>query len=159
MYCNKKEKSYADEHNGQYPPNLLVLLQEKLLTPQTLQSPFGQRSEFFDHYSEAASKASPTDLLKSVETASDYLYHGADLHNVPPELAKDLIVASSNNTVLRMKLAIAFADGTARFIDVDDVQPVMKSSNAARERLGLGPLRPPAIIQQALDEKSGKKVE
>jgi hypothetical protein len=146
-------QSYAAGHDGTYPGDLLVLLEEKRIAPQSLESPYGRRSEIFERFSETAGKLSREDLRKSVETASDYIYLGADLHNVPPELAGDVIVATSNTTVLRTRLALAFAGGEARFIDVDEAPEVMRRCNEARRKMGLGILRPPPIIQEALDDK------
>jgi hypothetical protein len=159
-------RKYADGHEGVYPADLLVMLDEKLLSPADLQSPFVFKKGLHDVLSNLDSlrkTMSRADLLKAVETDSDYLYLGGDL-KIPPgpptgatapataALPGDIIVASSNTTVMRINLALSFADGSSRFITIDDIPQVMESCNAGRARLGLGTLRPPPIIEHAIDE-------
>jgi hypothetical protein len=153
---------YAGAHEGIYPSDLLVLLEEGRLEPQTLQSPYGAWHPLFEELAQtrdgATRPAAPlaaaprAELLRSVETASDYLYLGGDLKNVPPDAAGAILVAVSANTVLRVSLAAAFADGTSRFLTPDEVPAVIARCNAARKKMGLGDLRPPAILQSALDQ-------
>jgi len=153
-------ETYARTHAGAYPADLLALLEDGVLAPQALQSPYGRRDPLFNEFARAHAAVPRPTLLASVETASDYLYLGGDLNNVPQPLASDLLVAASTSTVLRASLAVAFADHHARFITLEEVPKVMADCNAARAKMGLGPLRPPAIIQAAIDEtKTGKKTE
>jgi len=145
-------ETYAAQHEGAYPPDLLALLEDGQLPPQALQSPYGRRDPLFDDFPQAHAVTPRQALLTSVETASDYLYLAADLKTVPPPLAGDILVAVSSNTVLRVSLAVAFADHHARFITLEEVPKVMTDCNAARAKMGLGPVRPPSILQAALDE-------
>ncbi len=150
----------AGTHEGAYPADLLALLEDGQLNPQALQSPFGRRDPLFNDFARARIGVPRRDLLKSIETASDYLYLGGDLKNVPQNVAGDLLVAVSTNTVMRVNLAVAFADGKGRFITLEEVPRVVAACNVARGKMGLGELRPPAIIQAAMDEaKGGKKGE
>jgi hypothetical protein len=153
--------AWATQHGGEYPADLLVLLEDQEIPPQALQSPYGRRDPFLNSFMPAFKlpgwpaslpATQRADLLRSVESASDYLYLGGDLKHVPPDAAPALIVAVSANTVLRVSLAVAFADGTSRFITVDQVPTVIAACNAARKKLGLADLHPPAILQSALDE-------
>jgi hypothetical protein len=153
--------AWAVQNGGAYPADLLVLLENQEMKPQTLQSPFGRHDPLFDDFAPAnkptetsasLAGAQRTELLRTVETASDYLYLGGDLKNVPPADAPALIVAVSANAVLRVSLAVALADGTSRFLTLEEVPTVIARCNAARQKLGLGDLRPPAILQSALDE-------
>jgi hypothetical protein len=150
--------TWAAKHGGEYPQDLLVLLEDQELQPQALQSPYGRHDPLFNNFAGVRGSMPRNDLLRSVETASDFLYLGGDLKNVPPNAAKEVLVAVSANTVLRVSLAVAFADGTSRFLTLEEVPTVIAQCNAARKKLGLGDLRPPAILQAALDEaKAAKK--
>jgi hypothetical protein len=153
---------YAAVHHGAYPPDLLALLEDGRLKPRTLQSPYGPWHPLLAELAAAqpgtttsaatATTAQRPDLLRALESSADYFYLGGDLKNVPADAAGALIVAVSANTVLRINLAIAFADGTSRFLTINEVPGVIAQGNAARRRLGLGDLRPPPILQMALDE-------
>jgi hypothetical protein len=153
---------YATAYDGLFPPDLLTLLATQQLQPQTLQSPFGSWHPWLADLAQAPVGGTTTlsawtgaqraELLRSLETESDYLYLGGDLTKVPPDSARDLIVAVSRNTVLRSSLAVAFADGTSRFLTVEEVPPAIARCNAARRKMGLDNLRLPAILQSALDE-------
>lgn len=156
----KAAAAYAGTHEGAYPADLLVLLEDGQLNPQALQSPFGRRDPLFNDFPPTHAGVPRQDLLKSIETASDYLYLGNDLKTVPQDIAGDLLVAVSTNTVMRVNLAVACADGKSRFIRLEEVPGVVAACNAAREKMGLGQLRPPAIIQAAMDEgKASKQAE
>jgi hypothetical protein len=147
-------KEYAKGHEGAYPPNLLVLLEAGLIKPKNLRSPYTIKdSTFFDRYeNEAKMLASRDALLQVVEAKSDYLYVGGDLRTAEAAVEKDLLVAFSNTTIMRVSLAICAADGVPRFIRREDASGVMEACNKARAALGLGALRPPQIIQNAMDE-------
>ena len=152
---------HATAHAGAYPPDLLALLEDGRLKPQSLQSPYGPWHPLLAELAQArpgitalaatSSAAKRPELLRSLESSSDYFYLGADLKNIPPDAAGDLIVAVSTNTVLRINLAIAFADGTSRFLTVEEVPPAIARCNAARAKMGLEELRPPTILSAALD--------
>jgi hypothetical protein len=122
---------YAAAHQGAYPPDLSVLLENRLITAQTLQSPYGQHD-------------------------ADYLYLADDLKDVSKDVAPALLVAVSKNTVLRVNLAVAFADGTSRFVTLEEISPVITACNAARAKLNLPPLKTPPVIQSALDDQKRK---
>jgi hypothetical protein len=156
----KAAAAYAGTHEGAYPADLLAMLEGGQLNPQALQSPFGRCDPLFNDFARARAGLPRQDFLKSVETAADYLYLGGDLKNVPPDVAGGLLVAVSTNTVMRVSLAVACADGKSRFITLEEVPGVVAACNAARRKIGLGELRPPAIIQAAINEaKSGKNAE
>lgn len=151
----KGAAAYAAGHEGAYPTDMLVMLEGGQLAPAALQSPFGQRSPLFDQFEKVRAGTSRVELLKSVETAADYLYLGGDLKGVPGELAGEVMVAASTNTVMRENYAVAFADGKARFITVEEVPGVMAACNQARGKMGLGVLKAPPVIQAALEEAKG----
>src|ERR1044072_935256 len=96
--------------------------------------------------------ASREERLKVVETSTDYLYVGSDLRPASPELEKDLLVAVSNTTIMRVSLAIVTADEKARFINAENVMATMKACNEARAKIGLGALRPPEIMENVQKE-------
>jgi type II secretory pathway pseudopilin PulG len=135
---------YAAAHQGAYPPNLQALIQAGL-DPRMLQSPYGQHKNI-----------NPKDLAPAVDDASDYLYLAGDLQDVSKDAAPTLLVAVSKNTVLRVNLALAFADGTSRFVTLDEISPVITACNSARAKLNLPPLKTPPIIQSALDDQKGR---
>ena len=145
-------RDYAADHAGTYPADLLVLLEEKRLAPQTLRSPYGNPSDFFDRFDAATTQASRADLLQSVETASDYDYLGSDLKSIPADLAGKILVASSKRPVLRISLAVGFADATSRYITLEEMHAVIDACNDARHKVSLGDFREPAVIRQAMEE-------
>jgi hypothetical protein len=157
---------YAANHDGAYPADLLILLDEKLLAPEQLESPFvfGKRHETLGNLWSLKKSMKRPDLLRALEEDSDYLYSAGDvkLPAAPiPENAKDpgpgqIIVASSNTAVMRKNLAVSFVDGTSRFITVDQIDDVMAACNKGRATIGLPALRPPPIIQHAIDEANGR---
>jgi type II secretory pathway pseudopilin PulG len=135
---------YATAHQGTYPPNLHALIQAGL-NPRTLQSPYGQHKNI-----------NPENLAPAVDDASDYLYLAGDLQDVSKDAAPTLLVAVSKNTVLRVNLALAFADGTSRFVTLEEISPVITACNSARARLNLPPLKTPPIFEAALEETRNK---
>ncbi|HVT83259.1 MAG TPA: hypothetical protein VHM90_21650 [Phycisphaerae bacterium] len=151
-------RDYAAQHNGQYPPDILTLLDDSSLHPAALQSPFGKRSDLLQHLPDLPRQfPKREDRVKAIDEASDYLYVGADLKSPPEDAQKDLIVALSANTVLREHAGVAYADGHATFFTRDDAGKVMQEWNAARRKIGMDEARPPALIEAALKDDAGKK--
>jgi hypothetical protein len=148
----KAAAAYARKHDGVYPADLVVLLESGELEPQTLKSPFGQRNPIFDHFQDVQKGHSHEEVLKTVENATDYLYLGGDLKNVPKDLEKDIIVAASQTVILRVSLAVSMVDGSTRFITLDDVPEVRKACNDARHKLGLPDMPDPPAVKEALEE-------
>jgi hypothetical protein len=147
---------YAVAHEGAFPPNLLALLQDNLITPQTLQSPYGQHSPDLSDFATLQKNTASGELAAKIDRASDYFFLAGDLKNVPKDAAPALLVAVSKNTVLRVNLALAFADGTSHFVTLEEISPIITACNAARVKLGLGAQKSPPIIQSALDDQKGK---
>ena len=145
--------AHAKEHGGAYPADLLVLLEENRIKPSHLQSPWATNSPLFNDFEATKRLAGTRDkLLDTVEGAADYLYVGGDLRDVPADAAKDIFVSVSNTTIMRVSLAIAFADGSARFIRAREVPEVMKACNDARAKIGLPPVKPPDVMRKVEDE-------
>jgi hypothetical protein len=98
-------------------------------------------------------RTTPKDLAPAVDAASDYLYLAADLKNVPQDAAPALLVVASRNTIMRINLAVAFADNSSRMVTVEEISNILTACNAARAKLGLGAQPTPPILQSALDER------
>jgi hypothetical protein len=147
---------YAVLHQGAYPPSLAVLLENHVLGSQTLQSPYGQHSPLLIGNAALEKDHTPDDSVLAIDAASDYLYLAGDFKNVPKDAAPALLIAVSKNTVLRVNLALAFADGTSRFVTLEEIAPVIAACNAARAKIGLGAQKIPPIIQSAIDDQKGK---
>lgn len=153
---------YAAAHEGRYASDLLTLL-EDALPVERLRSPLAfnrdprQRTGALANLKAMQATTSRDDVLRSVETESDYLYLGAELNAVAGKpVAGQIIVACSTRTVLRVRLALAYADARAQYITMDDVPRVMSDNDAARKSIGLGPMKPPAIIQKVIDEAASR---
>jgi hypothetical protein len=146
---------FAAAHQGAYPSDLLALLQAGL-DPRTLQSPYGQHSPVLTTFATVQKNTPPENLAATVAAASDYLYLAADLKDVPKDAAPALLVAVSKNTIMRVNLAVAFADGTSRLITVEEVRPIVDACDAARAKVNLPPFEKFSAIQSAMDEKKSR---
>jgi len=145
-------RKYASQHGGVYPADLLVMLDEKLITPENLQSPYGMKDLLFNHFEEARAQAkSRTDLLKAVETQADYIYLGDGLKSVPEALEGKILVVASANVVLHEGVSVSFANGSSEFSNLDEIGGIRTENDKARQAMGLGPMQLPSSIQKALD--------
>ena len=138
---------YAAAHDGRYPADIGVLLEQKYLTPQTLLSPFAATPTLTDDVAALHAKMKEADVLSAINAHCDYTYVGADLQRpatgaLPPKI----IVVYAREPVMRTNLALAFADGSGEFITLDQAESVLKASNAARATLGLPPLQQPDSV-------------
>jgi hypothetical protein len=130
-------------------------VEESSLIPAALESPFvfNKDHEALHQIWRMKETLKREEVARAVDSASDYLYVGEDLRITGGQaLPKDIIVASSNTTIMRTHLAVAFVDGHVRFITTDEIEKLMAECNAGRKEIGLGPLRPPPIIERAIEE-------
>jgi hypothetical protein len=143
--------AFAAKNGGNYPKDLETLRDAGLLKADQLHSPFGSEITTMKRKEMAKGTIAPADFEKWYNTHSDYDYFGADLGNAKTPLSKsnDVLVAAARFPVLRMKLAIAFADGSSEYITLDEAQRIMAASNAARRGAGLPELRPPEAVYRA----------
>jgi hypothetical protein len=113
------------------------------------------------------------DFLKYIDAHSDYQYFGGDLHftgslaSHPPQwiegattpaATKDqdhfsqIIIASGRDPIMRIHIAVAFADGRSDFVDLEQAENTVKQSNAARAALGFADMRPPESVGKAIEQ-------
>ena len=158
--------AYAVEHNGQYPPNLLVLLEGKYLTPESLISPFAATAVLTDDVKELRTKFKESEVLSTIDAHSDYTYSGGDLvlpsvatsapataaaaATRPATLPPEIIVAYAKFPVMRVNIAVAYVDGNANFVSLEEAEAAVKACNDARVKLGLPALARPESVERAL---------
>jgi hypothetical protein len=138
-------EKYAGQHEGAYPKSPAELLSGNFVAQETLLSPFGgQGTQYLREMQQKGSSA----IKMSI--ASDYTYVGGDLHlPLAPGTAAKIVVAYETEPVMRQHFAVGFADGTSRFLTLDDAGEVLKTCNEARAALGLPPLKEPESIERA----------
>ncbi len=168
----KAALTYAVQHNDQLPPTLEVLRDQRLLTTDDLHSPYGSDDVVDKLKLVAEGKLSQSDYEAWHAQESDYSYLAPDLRIIPPfapsaaataaaatmtftsapagpEERALILVASAKNPVMRIRLAVAFADGSSRFITMDEAEAALKASNQARAKLGLPMMRPMDPLKRA----------
>jgi hypothetical protein len=159
--------AYAKAHGGAYPLDIAVLLEQKLIAPEVLHSPYERLDRMtVNGIEDALAKQWPSraDMLKEIQERSDYEYWGGDLRlpsaTAPAtnaalgantrDLFAQIIVACRHYPIERSELSLAMSDGTAQFVTLPDFERLFAASNQAREALGIAPMRPPQAVDKAL---------
>jgi hypothetical protein len=142
-------RGYATAHGGTYPADLGVMLEEKLITPETLHSP-NAGTALAERTTMGPEDKTRGDFLKYVEAHSDYQYFGGNLKlkDGAEEFSK-IVVASGYEPIKRTNLVVGFADGRADFVDLEEAENVVKAANAARAKLGFAAMLPPESVTKA----------
>ncbi len=147
-------REYAVKHGGTYPLDLGVLLEEKWIAPKDLHSPYAG-TPIAERTAMGPQDHSRGDFLKYVDEHSDYQYFGGDLSGAKilsamsewkqgPQIAstqdedafQKIIVASGKDPIMRVHIAVGFADGRADFVDLEEAEKVVATANDGRARLG-----------------------
>ncbi len=149
-------QQYARAHGGDYPADLGVMLEDKLISPELLHSPY-EATAVAERTQMGGEDKTRADFLKYVDAHSDYQYFGGDLKwkDSPAEFA-NIVVASGKDPIMRTHIAVAFADGRSDFVDLEQAENVVKAANAARATLGFPAMRPPASVEKAMAVEDGK---
>jgi hypothetical protein len=160
-------RKYAVAHDGTYPADMGVLLEENLITPDTLHSPYAGTA-FAERTHMGPEDKTRDDFLKYLDAHSDYQYFGGDLkgetilknrsewnENLATTSTQEedaftkIVVASGKEPIMRIHIAVAFADGRSDFVDLEQAENVVKAANAARQLLGFAAMRPPTSVAKA----------
>jgi hypothetical protein len=149
----KAAVAYAVD-KGTYPPGFAEMLGGKYLEPERLLSPFaGAGTEYLQK--NKITVESPEGRA-AVAAHADYTYVGGDLKGpVPAEVGKRLIVVYKTEPVMRVHFAAGYADGSGKYLTLEEAQKALEETNGARKELGVGPLERPEAIERA--EEAEKK--
>jgi hypothetical protein len=141
-------KQYADDKGGAYPLDFAAMLQGKYLDPEQLLSPYaGSGTEYLQK--EKLSLDTPAGRA-AVAAHSDYTYVGGDLRTgIDKQAAAKIIVVYKTEPVMRVHFAVGFADGSGRFLKLQEAQEALAVTNEARKGLGLPELARPGAIERA----------
>ncbi len=146
-------REYAVKHGGMYPADIGVLLEERRITPMTLHSPYAG-TPVAERVAMGEGDKSRGDFLKYVDGHSDYQYFGGDLRlnagseKTAADFAK-IVIASGKEPIMRIHIAVGFADGRSDFVTLEDAEKVVKGANEGRARLGFAEMRPPESVEKA----------
>ena len=151
----KAAEEYARKHEGRFPSTVKGLIIEHYVAHDEAISPFGS-----DEIAEllklrAQGKITQQDYDAWFATHSDYDLFTYDLTLAPMTTATaprgHILVAAAHHPVMRTRLAVAFDDGSSRFISLEEAEDVLRANNQARIKLGLPTMAPPDAIQRARD--------
>jgi hypothetical protein len=130
---------YAGSHAGDFPPNLAILLLEHKIDPATLSDPTNILTPV--EFPPGWEKIKPDQLAVDVSRNSDFRYAGFGLVAAPgsdaAKLLDRIILVFTNGQDVTRGGPLAFADGTVRFVNADQLTAALDDSNAARKELGL----------------------
>jgi hypothetical protein len=154
-------RAYAIDNGGVYPPNFDTLLEQHRVSSNDLHSPYGSDETADKLRDLAQSKISQADFDHWFAHHSDYQYQGANLRiptnsspaTAPTALPSEILVVTGFHPIMRIRLVVAFVDGTTRLVSLDETEAVVQASNAARRRAGLPEMRPPDAIQRARSQQ------
>jgi hypothetical protein len=143
-------REYAVAHDGVYPADLAMMLKDGMIAPAILHSPYAATP--LADVAELGKLTVADDVAKYVEAHSDYQYFGGDLR-LKKEMDQDtfgkIVVATAREPIMRINIAVGFADGSSEFTSLDEAEEVVKGANAARTKLGFGAMEPPGSVSKA----------
>jgi hypothetical protein len=172
----KSALAYARNNQGNYPASLAALLRNGLIALNNTRSPFGgvqtprdvfrlnvelqtlQRFQHLDRhfpgYFTPIVQVLGATLAQEIDTYSDYQYFGSGLtlpasQNADAKLPEEIIIVTSRNAIMRRQLTVAFADGRAIYLDQEEAEFALLTSNEARVAMGFSAIRPPQAIERA----------
>ena len=143
-------RQYAEAHDGNYAPDLATLLEVRLVTIETLHSPYEAGT-----FAWPATLPGHDELEKLIDEHADFQYFGAGVKIVDAqgEQAKSefdhIIIAAKRYPIARKEISIAFGDGHADFVGGDDWEILWTRSNDARRSLGFPEIRRPSTSEPA----------
>ncbi len=133
---------YAGRHDGHFPPNLLTLLNDKLITVRTLSDPTNALSPItlptnWQHVKRSVQ-------IAAINRNSDYRYIGSDLV-LPNSAAKgkllgSIIILFRNTQTMTKGGPLGFADGHVAYYAPSQLNNVLAACNQARKNLDLPPM-------------------
>jgi hypothetical protein len=148
---------YAARHDGHFPPNLLTLLNDKLITVRDLSDPTNALAPI-------TLPANWNHVKRSVQIAainrnSDYRYVGSDL-TLPNSAARgkllgSIIILFRNTQTMTKGGPLGFADGHVTYFASGQLNDVIAKCNKARKKLGL-PAMSFAGIEKSATAATGK---
>ena len=134
--------TYAGRHAGHFPPNILTLLNDKLITVRQLSDPTNALAPI-------TLPANWKQVKRSVQIAainrnSDYRYVGSDII-LPNSAAKgkllgSIIILFRNTQTMTKGGPLGFADGHVAYYASGQLIKVLAACNKARKKLGLPPM-------------------
>jgi hypothetical protein len=157
-------RTYAQGHDGKFPPDLNALLDAGLLTAEHLHSPFGNGETITMQERVKNQKMTAQEFATWYARHSDYDYYGGDYTlqaiaastrpaaSAPAAPAPDfsrVIIAASTDVIMSSKLSAGFLDGHGEFIGLEGAEAALKATNDARAGMNLPVLRPPRSIEHA----------
>lgn len=148
-------KTYAQSHDGNYPPDLATLVEQKLIPESALHSPYERMA--------IAPTTLPTDhgaLQKYLDDHTDYQYFGQGLRlqsapsaHPDEDLFPHILLASRRDPIERRDLSVGFTDGRADMIGLEEAEQILKTSNDARKSFGFAAVSPPSSVERAEAER------
>ncbi len=148
---------YASGHDGHFPPDLLTLLEAKLISVRDLSDPTNALAPItlpanWRHVPRRVQMA-------AINRNSDYRYVGADLtesqNPAQRKLLGSIIIVFRNTQTMTRGGPLGFADGRVQYFSSRELGPAVLACNKARRALGL-----PAMSFAGIDNTSeGGRVE
>ncbi len=130
---------YAGRHQGHFPPNLLTLLNAKLITVRDLSDPTNALAPImlpsnWDHVKRSVQ-------IAAINRNSDYRYVGSDLI-LPNSAAKgkllgSIIILFRNTQTMTKGGPLGFADGHVKYYASKQLINVLAACDKSRKQLGL----------------------
>ena len=130
---------YAGRHHGHFPPDLLTLLNAKLITVRDLSDPTNALAPIslpanWNHIKR-------TTQIAAINRNSDYRYVGSDLilpnSATKGKLLGDIIILFRNTQTMHQGGPMGFADGHVKYYSAKQLNDALAASNKARKQLGL----------------------
>jgi hypothetical protein len=172
---SKGAVQYARNHGGEFPDSLSTMLLDGELKLQDLGSSYGSSQQPADVQRLTAELTilqmlqqipdglpvdrdvliGPLDMVfgQDVDEKSDYQYFGAGLRlpdtRPAAALPEEIILATSRFAISGSQMTVAYADGSATFLDLANAESALIASNAARTANGFDAVRPPDVVQRA----------
>lgn len=130
---------YAGKHHGHFPPNLLILLNDKFITVRDLSDPTNALTPITLPANWNLMKRSVQ--IAAINRNSDYRYVGSDL-TLPNSAAKGkllgfIIILFRNTQTMTKGGPLGFADGHVNYLKTSQLATALAECNMARKQLGL----------------------
>ncbi len=131
--------TYAGKHDGHFPPNLLTLLNDKLITPRDLSDPTNALAPI--KLPANWNRVQRAVQIAAINRNSDYRYTGADII-LPNDSAKgkllgSIIILFRNTQTMTKGGPLGFADGHVTYFTTSKLAAALAACNMARRKLGL----------------------
>ena len=134
--------AYAGRHEGHFPPNILTLLNDKLISVRQLSDPTNALAPItlppnWKHVKRRVQ-------IAAINRNSDYRYVGWDLI-LPNSAAKgkllgSIIILFRNTQTMTTSGPLGFADGHVAYYASGQLIKVLAACNKARKKFGLPPM-------------------